>query len=108
MSRVISGCCDTQAVSRRRTISKTLMTLFRRSSVRDMRQKLLHSICDFRSPIKLTNSHCIVQLAEAGDKSRGEAGDYGAPDEDNGSTIGRDFAADSLQVQQTGGSRFNC
>jgi hypothetical protein len=43
----------------------------------------------------LTNFHCTLRLAGLA---------WRAPDEDCGSTIERDFAVDSLQVQQNANS----
>jgi hypothetical protein len=54
----------------------------------------------------LTNSHRTLQAVEAGHKSRGEAA-FRAPDEGSGSTMGGDFAADSLQMQQAAICLFN-
>jgi hypothetical protein len=50
-----------------------------------------------------------LQLVEADHKSRGEVASR-ATDEDSGSTIERDFAADSPQMQQTaiGRSILDC
>jgi hypothetical protein len=46
----------------------------------------------------LTDFHCTLRLARLA---------WRVPDEECGSTIERDFAVDSLQVQQTAIRRFN-